>query len=214
MALKRSDRRRARGRRWRWLLYAAVLAGAAWLAGLVWFAQSLPRASPTDTRRTDALVVLTGGSARVATGLALLAEGRADKLFVSGVYQGVDVQELLRVSRLAPGDLQCCIVLGYAAGNTRGNAAETAAWMRAQGYRSLRLITANYHMPRSLLEFRRALPEVEIVPHPVVPETVRLARWWRWRGTASLIALEYTKYLVALVRSWLTAPLHDPGLVP
>ena len=74
-------------------------------------------------------------------------------------------------------------VLGHEAINTLGNAHETAQWIRSQGFRSLRLVTAWYHMPRSLLEFDRAMPEIDIVAHPVFPEQVKQERWWTWRGT-------------------------------
>jgi uncharacterized SAM-binding protein YcdF (DUF218 family) len=88
-----------------------------------------------------------------------------------------------------------------AADDTRGNAVETAAWIREQGFGSLRLVTANYHMPRSLLEFRHAMPDIEIVPHPVFPENFKQDEWWLWPGSASLLASEYSKYLVALLRT-------------
>lgn len=196
------------------IVFLAGVVGILWLGGLVWFAATIPRETPPPgdeaaTRPTDAIVVLTGGSHRLSTGLALLAAGLGHKLFVSGVYDGVDVQELLRVSRQAPGELECCIVLGYAADSTVGNAFETADWMRAQGYRSLRLVTANYHMRRSLLEFRLAMPEAEVVPHPVVPQNVRLDDWWLWPGTAHLLVNEYNKFLVALLRYRLETAL-DP----
>jgi uncharacterized SAM-binding protein YcdF (DUF218 family) len=98
------------------------------------------------------------------------------------------------------GKLECCITLGYAADNTAGNAYETADWMRAQGLRSLRLVTANYHMQRALLEFHMAMPEAEIVSHPVASASVPLPQWWQQRRTADLIIGEYDKYLVALLR--------------
>ena len=189
----------------RWLRIAGGLA-LAWLAGFVWFAETIPHEPPAPgsaaaERHTDAIVVLTGGSERLAAGLELLAEGKAGKLFVSGVYHSVDVRELLRVTRLKPAEAECCIVLGYAADNTIGNAAETAAWMRAEHFTSLRLVTANYHLRRSLLEFRMAFPEAEIVPHPVVPAAVRVSDWWLWRRTTGLIVTEYNKYLIALGRA-------------
>lgn len=194
------------GRRFRAATFArlgAVAAGTAigaWLGGLFWFATKVPQPDALASGRTDAIVVLTGGSGRLATGLRLLAEGRARKLFVSGVARGVDVAALLRVAKRQPRELTCCIFVGYAADNTAGNAGETASWMRVQGYRSLRLVTANYHMPRSLLEFRRAMPGLDIVPHPVFPPGFKLSRWWRWPGTATLLASEYTKFLLALAQ--------------
>ncbi len=201
----------------RWLRRLATLAGIivlAWLAGLVWFAETIPRAppasgSPEAERHTDAIVVLTGGSERLAVGLELLAAGRAGKLFVSGVYHSVDVHELLRTSRRKPAELGCCIVLGYAADNTVGNAAETADWMRIEHFTSLRLVTANYHLRRSLLEFRQVMPGIQIVPHPVVPTNVRVVDWWLWRHTTRLIITEYNKYLLALARSlMLSVPVY------
>lgn len=183
-------------------IFAIVLALAfLWGAGFVWFAAALPDPSATPETQTDAIVVLTGGVERVETGLRLLSQGRAQKLFVSGVYPGVNVAELLRVARLPAGPLECCIVLGYVAGTTAGNARETASWMRQNGYRSLRIVTASYHMPRSLLEFRRALPDAALVPHPVLPPQFHQDDWWRWPGSASLIAVEYCKFLVAAARA-------------
>jgi uncharacterized SAM-binding protein YcdF (DUF218 family) len=180
-----------------------VLVAASWLAGLVWFAATMPDRVEDAETPTDAIVVLTGGSERLTTGLSLLAEKKARKLLVSGVYRGVDVAELLRLSRQTPDEVECCIVLGYAADNTTGNASETAEWMASEGFSSLRLVTANYHMRRSLAEFRHAMPGVTLVPHPVFPDTVKQTEWWRWPGTLHLIATEYTKFVLAVLRHWL-----------
>ena len=181
------------------LLGVGVFAGALWLVGLLWFATLLPEDVEDESRRTDAIVVLTGGSGRLHQGFELLASQHADKLFISGVYRGVDVEELLIISQQSPEELQCCVVLGYEADDTRGNARETALWLREQGFDSIRLVTASYHMPRSLLEFRRAMPAIEIVPHPILSANFHQRDWWRWPGSASLIAKEYNKYLVALI---------------
>lgn len=187
------------------LLLAALVVGLVWAGGLALFAESIPRTPPPAesaeaTRLTDAIVVLTGGSGRLGTGMELLAAGRARKMFVSGVYDGVDVQELLRKSRQSPSEIECCITLGYAADSTIGNAYETADWLREQGFRSMRLVTANYHMKRSLLEFHMVIPEVDVVPHPVASPNVHLDDWWLWPGTASLLVTEYNKYLMTLLR--------------
>ncbi len=178
------------------------LLAVVWTAGLFWFAATLETEPELSDRRTDAIVVLTGGSLRVEQGIDLLSRGLADKLFVSGVAQGVDVKQLLKISREAPEDLSCCIALGYEADDTAGNARETADWMAEQGYASLRLVTAAYHMPRSLLEFRRTMPEIEILPHPVFPAHVKQEDWWRWPGSTNLLVSEYSKYLIARFRAF------------
>jgi len=201
--------RSRRRRRAKSVLFVAVLSlvPALWGGGFLIFLGTIPDAPAQSSMATDAVVVLTGGSLRLEAGLSLLAQGRAGKLFVSGVHRGVDVKELLRISRRSPESLDCCIALGYTADNTRGNARETAAWMTRERFRSLRLVTASYHMPRSLQEFRAVMPDIAIVPHPVFPAHVRLGDWWRWPGTAALLADEYNKLLFAWARR-----LVQPGI--
>jgi uncharacterized SAM-binding protein YcdF (DUF218 family) len=122
---------------------------------------------------------------------------------VSGVDKSVPLEEVLRVTGMTPEDMACCVTLGYMAEDTGSNASESAAWVRSNRISSVRLVTAGYHMPRSLLEFRAALPDVEIVPHPVFPKHVMLEDWWRRPGTASLVVGEYNKYLLAALRNLL-----------
>jgi len=173
---------------------------ALWLGGLIVYAADIPSGLEDGTTHTDAIVVLTGGSERLETGLSLLRQGLGDKLFVSGVYHGIDVAELLRLSRQKPDQVECCIVVGHAADNTIGNAEETAQWMKQEGYHSLRLVTGNYHMRRSLSEFHYAMPGVTIIPHPVFPDAVKRDQWWLWPGTAHLIIGEYSKFLLGELR--------------
>ena len=206
----RKDRHRTKRRLWS-AVGLAVTGGGIWAAGFMWFAETVPRAIDDPETATDAVVVLTGGSGRLGVGLSLLAQKRAKKLFVSGVYQGVDVAELLRISRQSPEELECCVVLGYSADDTAGNARETAVWMAKEGYASLRLVTANYHMRRSLLEFHRAMPAVALIPHPVFPPNFKGEEWWRWPGTASLILSEYSKYLMTLPGLALGGRATTPG---
>ncbi|NKB58232.1 MAG: YdcF family protein [Alphaproteobacteria bacterium] len=193
-------KRRLRRKRYAALL-VVIITAIALSIGFILFIRTVPESSTPASIKTQAIVVLTGGSLRLEAGLALLSANKGEKLFVSGVHRGVDVAELLRVSRQTPGALDCCIALGYAADNTRGNALETANWMKREGFTSMTLVTANYHMPRSLLEFRTAMPGAAIVPHPVFPSHVKLDNWWIWPGTVTLLAGEYSKFLLAWVRS-------------
>jgi uncharacterized SAM-binding protein YcdF (DUF218 family) len=198
-----------------WALVGIVAAAALWLGGLVWYANDIPRAVEDPSTMTDAVVVLTGGSGRVDVGLALIAERRAQKLFVSGVARNVDLDQLLNVSmRQDARFMRDRIALGHEAGGTSGNARETASWMAREGFASLRLVTASYHMRRSLLEFRRALPDARIVPHPVFPSGFRLDEWWRWPGTLSLLASEYNKFLAAAAAGALGITLPETSQLP
>jgi uncharacterized SAM-binding protein YcdF (DUF218 family) len=205
------------GRLARYCLWSARLAAAAilvWLGGFGWFVASsyLMRSDPSST--TDAIVVLTGGRQRLETGLELLAGGKANKLFISGVNQRVDRDELLRSLGPLPENAACCIVIGHTADNTFGNARETADWMHEEGYRSLRLVTGWYHMRRSLLEFERAMPRVRVVPHPVFAHRVDPERWWSWHGAPLLVLGEYDKFLISWVRPVLSPFWPMPPVAP
>jgi uncharacterized SAM-binding protein YcdF (DUF218 family) len=180
-----------------------VLLAAGWVAGFVWFVATLPEQPAEPGRPTDAIVVLTGGSDRVNAGLDLLAAGHAERLLISGVHRDVDLDAVLRANGRDHGEIACCVDLGHAARTTRGNAAEAASWAARNDVRSLRLVTAAYHIPRSLLVFRQRLPDATVVPHPVRPSSLDAAPWWGSPATARLFATEYTKYLAALARETL-----------
>ena len=175
-----------------------VLLTLVWSAGLLWFAGVARQAPEEPTTVTDAIIVPTGGSGRLAEGLRLLEEGLARRLFVTGVAEGVERAELS--DRHDPALWACCVELGYEADDTEANALEAAGWMADRGFTSLRLVTSNYHMPRAMTEFRNAMPDATLIANPVFPEHVKVEHWWRYRGTAGLIASEYTKYLWALAR--------------
>ena len=170
-----------------------------WTAGLVRFADSIPKIIEEPTRRTDAIIVLTGGSGRLEEGLNLLESDMAKRLFVSGVYQGLEVKTLFRMFKRNPRGLESRIGIGTAT-NTLGNALETADWFIGKGFKSMRLVTAAYHMPRSLIEFKHAIPNAQIIAHPVFPAHVKVDEWWAWSGTAELIASEYNKFLLSGLR--------------
>jgi len=191
-----------------------------WTIGLLGFIAAIPQpaanqpasSQPTPDQPTDVIIVLTGGGDRLAEGFRLLDRGLAKKLLISGVAPGVTLPQLL--SRLGDPDapkadaLACCVTLGYEAASTAGNASEGAQWLRENGAASVRLVTANYHMPRSLLEFRRTVPDVTVIANPVFPSEVRDPHWYIRPRTLLLIVNEYHKYLLALARG-LPGEIHN-----
>lgn len=185
---------RRRLRPGRWLAAAAMLALAWGFADFV--GTALAPAAPAGGE-TDGIVVLTGGSERVATGFRLLAEGRARRLLISGAHPEAGLAEIAAAVGLDAARLAGRVEVGHAAASTRGNAAEIAAWARAEELRSLRVVTAGYHMPRAMLELRRALPATALVPHPVASAALRApGAPWRPRVWA-LLAGEYARYVLA-----------------
>jgi len=151
-------------------------------------------ASPPLPGRVDGIVVLTGGPERIETGLRLLADGRAPELLISGVGHGVELPELARRAGLDPAPLAARVALGRMATTTHTNANETAAWAAARGIRGLIVVTADYHMPRAVLELGRAMPGIALYPAPVRSGTGAVpAISWRRRGE------EYVKWVLTLL---------------
>jgi uncharacterized SAM-binding protein YcdF (DUF218 family) len=168
------------------------------IAGFQHFVLTLPRATNDQLQFTDGIIVMTGGQQRLDDGLRLLTEGFADKMLISGVGKGVNrailVQEL-GLNETQINVLFCCVELDHAAQDTFGNAKSAREWSRAHDMKSLRLVTANYHMPRALLIFSRMLPDVDLYQWPVNPDDLDLASWWKNSASLRLLAREYAKYL-------------------
>lgn len=187
----------------RYLVIYGVVATASLVAGLQHFVLTLPHPTKGAIQFTDGIVVVTGGQQRVDDGLRLLTDGKADRMLISGVGEGVNravlVQELGLDDREANA-LFCCAELDFIANNTRGNAVAAHQWARQHGMRSLRLVTANYHMPRALVVFAREMPDLDIYQWAVTPTDLRIENWWLDRAMFRLLAREYAKYLAETLR--------------
>jgi uncharacterized SAM-binding protein YcdF (DUF218 family) len=178
------------------ILIAAFVLVALGFPVFVW---NLPRTS-ADPEPADAIVALTGGEGRLQAGLQLLDQGKGERLLISGVHTDTSRAELFEAVGQLPTRAACCVDLGRSAENTIGNATETAAWVQKHHYRSLIVVTATYHMPRSLMELRSVLPDTKFVPYPVFPDRVRMDEWWRDGETTGVLAWEYLKFVGSAVR--------------
>ena len=180
-------------------LMLAVMGGLALAVGFFWFASHVPVEEVVLDRDADGIVVLTGGSSRVADAIDLLAAGRGKRLLISGSRPGTTATE---IARLLPGReklIACCVDLDTAV-NTVANALETRRWVHERGFRSLIVVTSSYHMPRSLAELGKQMPGVTLVPFPVVSDKLRNEPWWASAPTARLILSEYVKFIASQVR--------------
>lgn len=131
---------------WRLLSIPLLL----WTLGFAPFVLTLP--GPADDRQTDAIVVLTGGAGRIQRGLALLQAGKAERMLISGVDRRVLPHELALEHGAPRALFEARIELGHEAVDTRSNALEAGQWITRRGYRSVRLVTTDWHMPRARFE--------------------------------------------------------------
>ncbi len=143
-----------------------ILIGLIWLFGFVVFAVNVPK--PAGNAQSDAIVVLTGGKGRLARGLEMLEQGRARRMFISGVDPSVREVELVAVMGRDDHLFKCCIDLGKQAVDTKSNAVETAEWVQKNKVKSLRLVTTDWHMIRAKDELEHALGDgITIIADPV-----------------------------------------------
>ncbi len=193
------SRRRGRGLRAFGMLI--LLGMAALFGGFLAFVHGVARTEQKPAQKADGIVVLTGSALRISDALDLLASGHGRRLLITGVNPATRAAE---ISRLMPARGQlfaCCVDIDRAALNTIGNAVETRRWTGERGFKSLIVVTSNFHMPRSLLEIAHHAPGVSLVPFPVVSDRVRIDEWWSSPATARLLVFEYLKYIVALART-------------
>lgn len=185
---------RRRRHRLAFILLAPVVA---FLAGFGAFLAVVLDQSEPPFVRTDGIVVLTGGSERVATGFRLLAGGQARLMLISGAHHAAGLPEIAAAAGVDASGLHDRVSVGHAAASTRGNAAETAAWARAEHLHSIRVVTAGYHMPRAMLELRRAMPDLDLVPYPVASGALRAPGALLRPSSWALLIGEYARYLAA-----------------
>jgi uncharacterized SAM-binding protein YcdF (DUF218 family) len=180
---------------------AAILGviGLAFAAGFILFARTVASYNPSPANRGEAIVVLTGGELRLVAAAKLLSDGRGARLLISGVNPQTTLESLKRISKLSDRLFDCCVDIDFAS-STTGNADETKAWAQARGFKRLILVTSSYHMPRSLVELRRAMPGVTLIPYPVVPHRLHAQRWWTDAYTARVLVWEYVKFLPSAAR--------------
>jgi len=181
-------------------LLAGLIAAAALALGVgfVAFTNALPEPARPDISppSADAIVALTGEGGRLVPAMDLLERGVGHRLLITGVNPVTSKNDLKTL--LHGGDLfDCCVDLGFTALDTRGNAEETASWAHNHGYKSLIIVTADYHMPRSLVEFGQQMPDVKLIPYPVADVlNVPVSQSFRRLGG------EYLKYLASSARAF------------
>jgi uncharacterized SAM-binding protein YcdF (DUF218 family) len=155
-----------------------------WALGFAAFVLLLPTAA--DDRKTDAIVVLTGGPGRIQRGLKLLGEGKAKRMLVSGVDRRVKPHELAQEYHFPVRMFQNHIDLGLESVDTRSNAAEAAAWLKQRDFKSVRLVTTDWHMARARFDLGRVVDDDVIIIADAVPSEPQIVP----------LLKEYNKYLL------------------
>lgn len=188
----------------RWIGVSTMFVGVAGavllLGGFFWFAGQIATEEVQLDRKADGIVVLTGAAARIPDAIELLAAGGGKRLLISGVHRATSSREIARVTPLYSRYFKCCIDLDRSALNTFGNAIETKRWVHEHDFNSLIVVTSNWHMPRAMVELHHQLPDVTLIPYPVISEHMKNESWWTNGDTVRLLLGEYLKYLFALAR--------------
>jgi uncharacterized SAM-binding protein YcdF (DUF218 family) len=177
-----------------------VLGGLAFVAGFAGFVSQLRGTEIAPAHKADGIVVLTGGSSRISDATELLVAGYGKRLLISGVHPSIGARDISRLLPEGRSYFRCCVDLDRSAVNTRSNAEQARLWAHERGFKSLIVVTSNYHMPRALVELSHAMPDIELIPFAVVGDQWREEPWWSSGSTLRLVLSEYVKYLAAKLR--------------
>ncbi|MCP5081599.1 MAG: YdcF family protein [Alphaproteobacteria bacterium] len=182
------------------IVLAGMLVSIALIVGFFRFTSALEQQVQLSDKKADAIVVLTGATGRIRTGLELLRSKKGKRLLISGVHPATTSKQLVEATKTSKEVFSCCVDLGRVAKNTIGNALEAADWANKNNYKSLILVTSAFHMPRTLIEFGNAMPGLRLIPHPVKMPS---QKWWTNARTAARFAREYSKLILSWVRTGL-----------
>ncbi len=188
------------------VLVTVLLAVAFFVGGFLHFATNIGAQTAPQKMDADAIVVLTGGAARITGALDLLADGHAKRLLISGVHPRTSRAAIARHANRRADLFACCVDLDYKAEDTIGNAEQARNWVLDNGFKSLIVVTSAYHMPRSMAELKNSLPDVELYPYPVVRADLNLDRWYTNWAASRLLMREYLKYIAARLRLSMNIP--------
>ena len=179
---------------------AGAVAAVLFVAGYFWFVAQIPEAQTHLDRTADGIVVLTGAAARIPDAIQLLADRRGQRLLITGVYRNTRSREIARLTPLYNRFFACCIDLDRSALNTYGNAIQARRWAHEHQFKSLIVVTSNWHMPRAMVEIEHQLPDIALIAYPVISEKMKNEPWWQSFDTARFLFAEYVKYLFAQAR--------------
>ncbi len=184
----------------RMMVYGMLVLVAAIGIDFALFAREVMRTAPRVGPSADAIVVLTGGAERIKGAAALLQDGHASRLLISGVHPNTTPNEIAQSAGIGTQLLSCCIDFDHEATNTIENAEQARRWAERLEFASLIVVTSAYHMPRSMAELANAMPRVQLLPYPVVRQDLGLDRWYGKPSTVRLVVAEYVKYILARLR--------------
>lgn len=178
------------------LMIIALLAG-----GFLWFADTVTSLKAPDGIKADAIVVLTGGYLRIDQAVGLLRDKAGQRLLISGAHPAASPASIRRATQASPDLFRCCVDIGYEAIDTIGNANEITRWISDHEYRSVLVVTNNYHMPRTLLELRRRDHMTNFIPYPVINSDLSRKAWFTEPDALRLMLAEYAKMVAASLRA-------------
>lgn len=181
------------------IYYPAIAIISLWIIGFFHFAWQINNFNIDLLTHTDAIITLTGGRNRITEAIKLLQKGFAPRLFISGVAKDISFQNIKNTQNISLSNSPN-IDIGHNATNTIENAIESNRWILKNNIKSIRLVTSNYHIPRSVVEFTKQNNSIKIIIHPVYSEKIE-KKWWTSLRTFSLIFEEYNKLLYAYIRN-------------
>ncbi len=170
------------------------------------FARGLIRIDQPVT--ADLIISLSGDAdcLRELKAARLYQQGLARFVIVSGYAYGpdLDTSTASRGYLLSLGTPETDLLAVPGGNNTRLEAQNITALMRARGWRSAIIVTSAFHSRRALFTFEQAAPDLQFYSAPVPAEGTNWQpdHWWQRRYAFEITVREFFAWGNTLVTRW------------
>lgn len=140
----------------------------------VGYVRLLPTMTANETFLCNAVVILTGGKGRIKNGIELARKLSCKKILISGVNVRTNLKDIQKTQLKQTKHEGLTIDIGYSAKNTLENSKEALYWCEENSIKSALIVTSDYHIPRTKIEFAKSKNDIKILFYGVKSEEIDL----------------------------------------
>ncbi|MEC8100472.1 MAG: YdcF family protein [Pseudomonadota bacterium] len=177
------------------ILFILVVFNITFFTGFQRFYLSIKNYQITYNKNIQGIAVLTGGKGRISEGLEVFKSYKDIYLLISGVDKSIKIEEILPANLLNNQK----VFTDTISETTRDNAIAIIKWAKKYNIRHIKIITSDYHMPRSMIVLSKNTKNLSFYAHPVKSNIDIMLGDLKSLNKLNFLMKEYFKYLLSLI---------------